>query len=109
MSYLNKAKNYFKKALAVSLGAAIVFGSLMLPNNTVRDDYISASADGVSVGDYKYFYDIKSDRGVDTLYLTGVFALGDTVEIPSVLTIRGVDYPVTNIDNDFLRGERYRL
>lgn len=107
MSYLNKVKDHFKKALAVSLGAAMVFGSLMLPNNAVSDNYISASADGVSVGDFQYFYDIKSDRGVETLHLKGVFAPGDTVEIPSVLTIRGVDYPVTHIDSNFLKGDRH--
>lgn len=89
--------------IAVTLGITMAFGALSLPDSVYKDKFSTASAYTAEVDNCKFSYDLIDRTGEQTIKITDVQFTGDTVEIPSVITHEGTEYPVTEIKKDFLR------
>lgn len=105
MDHSKGKRNLFKKIIAVTLGITIAMGSLMLPNNFVRNELTTASAFSIKIDDVTYDYRMEPDHGSYYLVLTNVKDHGETVEIPSSITHNGIEYPVGRIGFGFLKED----
>lgn len=88
------------------LGITLALGTLMLPDSAVQEEFTAASAYSVEVNDCEFEYTIVEREGSERLRVINVTFTGDTVEIPSVITHNGADYPVTDIGDRFLENNK---
>lgn len=102
----NNFKNVFKRSAAVLLGAAMVFGSVMIPGNFVENSFIDASAVTLRYIDnnitYGYeFVTINGVKGASLLSAERMFPQS-LFEVTPIVVYNGTEYPVIAISEKFL-------